>query len=323
MTTNQIAKFGCRLAVTIGAAVAPFVCHAAWPERPIKLITGFAPGGGADGVARALSDAMSKKLGTPVIVENRPGAGTTVAATFTARAPADGYTLMLLTTTNTISPSMYKSLPYKADSDFTLIGSVAKGPMVIAVSKESGITSLSQLLEKAKKDPGKIDYGAGGVGTTPHLAALVLEKDAGIKMTNIPYKGGSETSAALIGNQIQAQFGTPPAVAPIVGRANILAVTTARKSDLFPGVPTVAETVKGYDVSSWYGVGGPAGIPADVVQKISTAIEAAVADPALKKHLTILGLEPFSSTPQVTKKMYLDELKRWSSIVSSAGLTAD
>lgn len=296
---------------------------AAWPERPIKLVTGFTAGGGADGVARALADALGRRLGQPVVVENRPGAGTTLAAGMVARAPADGYNLMLITTTNTISPAMYKKLSYNPATDFTMVGSVAQGPMVIAVSKDSRIKSLADLIAAAKKTPGVLNYGAGGIGTTPHLAALVLQREAGISMTHIPYKGGSETAAALVGDQIQVQFGTPPAVAPIASRANVLAVTSASRTALVPNVPSVAETVKGYDVVSWYGIGGPARLPAEVVNTLSAALRDALADETVRKHLATLGLEPYRTTPAETQRLYLQELRRWDKVARTEGLRAE
>lgn len=296
---------------------------AAWPARPIRLVTGFTAGGGADGVARALADALGRRLGQPVVVENRPGAGTTLAAATVARAPADGYGLMLVTTTNTISPAMYRKLSYNPAKDFTLIGSVAQGPMLIAVSRQSGIKSLSDLIAMARKSPDTLNYGAGGVGTTPHLAALVLQREAGIKMTHIPYKGGSETATALIGDQIQVQFGTPPAVAAIASRANVLAVTSAKRTALAPDVPAVSETVKGYDVVSWYGIGGPAGLPAEVVKTISAALRDALGDEQVRKHLATLGLEPYTTTPEQTQRLYLEELRRWGKEIRTQGLHAE
>lgn len=274
-------------------------------------------------MARALADAMGRALGQPVVIDNKPGAGTTLAASVAARAPADGYTLMLLTSTNTISPSMYKSLNYDAATAFNMVSTIARGPMMIAVSKQSGIRSLAELVARAKKEPGKLNYGAGGVGTTPHLAALVLQRDAGIQMTHIPYKGGSETAVALVGGQIDVQFGTPPAVAPIAGRATILAVTTDKRTELAPGVPAAGETVKGYEVSSWYGIGGPAGMPPEVVSKLSKAVHTALADERLRKQFALLGVEADASTPEKAEKLYAAELARWGAIVRSENLKAE
>lgn len=184
-----------RLHATLLAAVAlasiPMAAQAAYPDRPIRLVVGFGAGGGADNVARALADAMGRSLGQTVIVDNRPGAGTTLAAGTVARAPADGYTLMMLTSTNTISPSMYKSLSYDAATAFSMVSTVARGPLLIAVPKDSGIRTLADLLARARQAPGKLNYGAGGVGTTPHLAALVLQRDADVRMAHIPYKGAA------------------------------------------------------------------------------------------------------------------------------------
>lgn len=316
-----------RLHATLLAAVAlasiPMAAQAAYPDRPIRLVVGFGAGGGADNVARALADAMGRSLGQTVIVDNRPGAGTTLAAGTVARAPADGYTLMMLTSTNTISPSMYKSLSYDAATAFSMVSTVARGPLLIAVPKDSGIRTLADLLARARQAPGKLNYGAGGVGTTPHLAALVLQRDAGVRMAHIPYKGGSETATALVGGQLDVQFGTPPAVAPIASRANVLAVTTARRTPLAPGVPAAAETVKGYEVTSWYGIGGPAGMPPEVVGTLSRAVHAALADERLRQQFTLLGVEAAPSSPAQADRLYTEELARWAEVVRSEGLQSD
>lgn len=316
-----------RLHATLLAAVAlasiPMAAQAAYPDRPIRLVVGFGAGGGADNVARALADAMGRSLGQTVIVDNRPGAGTTLAAGTVARAPADGYTLMMLTSTNTISPSMYKSLSYDAATAFSMVSTVARGPLLITVPKDSGIRTLADLLARARQAPGKLNYGAGGVGTTPHLAALVLQRDAGVRMAHIPYKGGSETATALVGGQLDVQFGTPPAVAPIASRANVLAVTTARRTPLAPGVPAAAETVKGYEVTSWYGIGGPAGMPPEVVGTLSRAVHAALADERLRQQFTLLGVEAAPSSPAQADRLYTEELARWAEVVRSEGLQSD
>lgn len=316
-----------RLHATLLAAVAlasiPMAAQAAYPDRPIRLVVGFGAGGGADNVARALADAMGRSLGQTVIVDNRPGAGTTLAAGTVARAPADGYTLMMLTSTNTISPSMYKSLSYDAATAFSMVSTVARGPLLIAVPKDSGIRTLADLLARARQAPGKLNYGAGGVGTTPHLAALVLQRDADVRMAHIPYQGGSETATALVGGQLDVQFGTPPAVAPIASRANVLAVTTARRTPLAPGVPAAAETVKGYEVTSWYGIGGPAGMPPEVVGTLSRAVHAALADERLRQQFTLLGVEAAPSSPAQADRLYTEELARWAEVVRSEGLQSD
>jgi tripartite-type tricarboxylate transporter receptor subunit TctC len=296
------------------------VAKAAYPERPVKLIVGFSAGGGADGVARVLGEAMGRALGQAVIVENRPGAGTTLAAAATAKSPADGYTLMLLTSTNTISPAMYPSLPYKPASDFAMVGMVARGPIFIAVPRTSGITSLQQLLAKARREPGKLNYGAGGIGTTPHLAGLVMQRDAGVTMSHIPYKGGSETAAALLGGQLDVQFGTPPSIAPVLQKVNVLAQTMPGATALAPGVPPVSDLLKGYQVVSWYGMGGPAGLPPEVLQSLSRALRTALSDPQLRKQFDMLGLEAYATSPQEADRFYGAELKRWGEVVRSENI---
>ncbi|MGJ7613947.1 MULTISPECIES: Bug family tripartite tricarboxylate transporter substrate binding protein [unclassified Variovorax] len=316
-------KAGTRCLATLALVATCSAAQAAWPERPIKLIVGFTAGGGADGVARVLADSMGKTLGQAVIVENRPGAGTTLAASVVAKSPPDGYTLMLVTSTNTISPAMYKSISYKPASDFVMIGMVGRGPTLIAVPKSSGITTLAELIDRARRNPGKINYGAGGIGTTQHLGALVLQRDAGISMMHIPYKGGSETAAALLGGQLDVQFGTPPSIAPVMPKVNILASTMGKRTALAPGVPAVSETVKGFDVASWYALGGPAGMPADAVTKLAASLRTALADAKLLKQLNTLGLAPDAMSTQDATTFYREELVRWAAIVRKEGLKAD
>ena len=313
----------CLLAASSLATTAHTFAQSAYPDRPIRLVVGFSAGGGADNIARPLADAMGRALGQSVVVENKPGAGTTLAASTVAHSPADGYTLMLLTSTNTISPSMYKSLSYEPATAFNMISLIARGPMMIVASKGSGIRTLADLIARAKKEPGKLNYGAGGVGTTPHLAALVLQREAGIQMTHIPYKGGSDTAVALMSGQIDVQFGTPPAVAPIASRSNVLAVTTEKQTALEPGVPAAGETVKGYEVSSWYGIGGPAGMTPDVIAKLSQAVHSALADERLRKQFALLGVEANPSSPQEADKLYAAELAKWSVVVHDENLKAE
>ena len=295
---------------------------AQWPERPIRLLVGFAAGGGTDQLARTLGEVLSRDLGQPVVIENRPGAGTTVAATALARAPADGHTLMLMSSTNTIAPALYKSLPYDAVKDFRMVSMIASGPIVLAVPPESSIRTVSDLAAQSRAKPGGINYGAGGVATSMHLAALLLEQELGVPMTHVAYKGGAETTTALIGNQIDLMLVSPPTFAPVATRARAIAVTSARRYAGLPEVPTLAESgVSGFDVVSWYALAAPRGLPAVIGERLAMAVAAAMSDPKLRQRFAELGVEATPSTADEASTILAAETARWEGVLRKAGLS--
>ncbi|MDO9435385.1 tripartite tricarboxylate transporter substrate binding protein [Hydrogenophaga sp.] len=295
-----------------------------WPERPLKLLVGFAPGGSVDIVARLLAEEMSKSLGQAVVVENRPGASTAIAVGALTRSTPDGYTLMLLSSTNAIAPALSKAPSYRPLKDFSPISIVAKGPIVIAVSQTSPLKTFKDVVEAAKASPDKLNYGAGGNATSMHLAALLLQKELGLSMVHVPYKGGSETLTGLLSDQIQLQFATPASLASSVGtRVRAIAVTSPTRFPELPSTPTVAElAVPGFDVSVWYMLAAPAGLPASVAARLNATVKDALASPDLKKRLTAEGVVPSPSSVEQAQKLMASEVPRWDAIVKGANLAS-
>ncbi len=309
--------------LSLGAAVAqaqPF------PNKPIKLIIGFPPGGGADAVARPLAELMSKHLGQPVLVDNKPGAGTTIASAAAARAAPDGYTIYLGSAgLHGGLAAMYKDFKYDG-KDYTPITRVTIAPLVLAVASDLGVKTVPELIAKAKAEPGKLNYASSGIGGTPHLAGLFFSRLAGVNMVHVPYKGGAQAIQGIVGGETQLTFGTPPSVMPLAkaGRLRAIAVTTAERSALFPELPSIAESgVKGYDFSFWFGLYGPAGLPADVVERLFDAATRALKDPVLIEKLGTTGNAAMpSKSPAEFKTWAEKDGKENLDLIKESGATA-
>jgi tripartite-type tricarboxylate transporter receptor subunit TctC len=294
------------LAVAL-AAQAGFAVAQAWPNKPIRLIIGFPPGGGADGVARPIAEALSKELGQPVIVDNRPGAGTTLAASAAATAAPDGYTLFMH------NSSIYGSLQavfkdYKFQpKDFTPISLWTTAPLVVAVPATLPVKTLEELIAMARAQPGKLNYASSGVGGGTHLPSLLFVNAAKLDMVHVPYKGGAPALQGVASGETQITFATPPSALPLVraGKLKLLAVTTPQRSKLFPELPTVAESgVPGYDYPFWFGLFGPAGLPEAVVTRLFEASRKVLTDPELVKRLEASGND---ATPSAS----VSEFRAW------------
>ncbi len=284
-----IPVLGMILAVAGGTASAQ-----SWPTKPIRLIIGFPPGGGADTVARPVADALSQELGQPVIVDNKPGGGTTIAATTVATAAPDGYTLYMS------NASLYGSLQaiYKdfkhPIGDYRPIALWVTGPMLLTVSAGLGVDSVPQLIARAKAEPGRLNYASSGVGGGTHLPGLMFTRLAGVDIQHVPYKGGAPALAGVASGETQMSFATPPSALPLAkaGKLKVLAVTTGKRSPLFPDLPTIAEAgVAGYDYGFWYGLFAPAGTPDDVVRRLFEASNKVLSQSALKEKLAASGNE--------------------------------
>jgi tripartite-type tricarboxylate transporter receptor subunit TctC len=266
-----------------------------YPSRPITLVVGFPAGGGADTVARIVTDKMAKLLNQPIVIDNRPGAGTTIASDAVSRAAPDGYTLLLGSGNLYGSDQvLYKSVKYDGAKSFVPISRWSSAPMLLAVNKDFSAKTVQELVAAAKKDPGKLAYSSSGAGVVTHLAALSFEKAANISMLHVPFKGGAPSLLAVASGDVQLTFGTPPSVLPLAqnGKLRVLAVSSGQRSPLFPDLPSVAEAgVKGYDFLFWFGLFGPAGLPADVRQKLFDASVAALKDPEVRARLEKSGNE--------------------------------
>jgi tripartite-type tricarboxylate transporter receptor subunit TctC len=265
-----------------------------YPNKPIRMVAGFPPGGSADAIARVTGDAMSKELGQPVIVENKPGAGSTIASELVARSAADGYTVYL-GSANMFGADkvLYKNIKYDGYRDFTPITLLAEAPLIAAVNKSLGVNDLRELIAKAKASPDKIFYASSGNGTAPHLAGVYFNKMAGTRLTHVPFKGGSPSVQSVMANDTQVVFATPPTVLPVIqsGMLHALAVTQPKRSPLFPNIPSADEAgLPGFEHTFWFGLFGPAKLPQPVVDKLFSVTTKVLADPGVKEKLARQGM---------------------------------
>lgn len=281
----------------LAATVLAMSAHAAptdYPTKPIRLVIGFPAGGGADNTARLYGDALSHELGQPVIVDNRPGAGTTIAAEFVAKAPADGYTLYIATASLMGGDKvLYKNIKYQP-SDFAPVTRLVAAPMILAVNKDTGIRSVADLVAQAKAHPGALNYSSSGNGVITHLAGVYFTKLAGVQMTHVPFKGGAPSAQAVAAGDVQLTFGTAPSVKPMIdtGKVIPIAVTSGHRSAAHAQLPTIAEGgVKGYDLSAWYGLFAPAKTPPEIIDRLYAATVKVMANPELKKKFLQQGDE--------------------------------
>ena len=298
----------------------------AWPAKPIRLVVGFAPGGAADYVARAIADPLGKLLGQTVTVDNRAGAGSSLAADFVAKAPADGYTLLIASPSSiSVNPSLNPKFNY--GKDLLPVTLVTASPLVVAVNPSVGINSLQELIATAKAKPKFLNYTTSGIGSAPHLGAAHFSKVAGVEMVHIPYKGGAPAIQAVIAGDAQITFGTPPSVLPMVqaGRLKALAVTSTERSPLVPGVPGTAEAgLPAYSLSFWYGLFVPAGTPADVSKKLFDATQQVMQRADVKAALAREGTDvSLSKSPADFANFLAEDNRFWARLVKDAGVTSD
>jgi len=301
---------------------------AAYPDRPIKVIVPFAPGGGTDLVARTLGVAMAEDLKQVIVIDNKPGGSTVIGTDALAKSTADGYTLVVATLAHAVNPSLKAKLPYSQDKDFAPIILVGISPNVVVVSANSPFKTFQDFLLAAKANPGKLSYASQGGGTSAHLAGELFNAMAGTKLTHIPYKGAGPALTDVIGGQVDLMFATAAAVGSLVesGKLRALAVTTPTRSatPLLAKLPTVAESgVPGYSAGSWYGYFAPAGTPPEVINKLNAAIKKAAQTPAFKSRVESEGLMIKTGTPEEFANFVRAEELRWRAVIKQANITAD
>jgi tripartite-type tricarboxylate transporter receptor subunit TctC len=299
----------------------------AYPSRQVRLVVGFAPAGAADTVARAMGDAFGKALGQSVVIDNKPGAGSSLAADFVAKSPPDGYTVLIASPSNiSVNPALNPKLAYKP-SDLQPITKITTSPLVIAVHPATGILSVKELVAAAKKAPKELNYATSGNGSAPHLGCALFSQVAGVQMTHIPYKGGGPAMQSLIAGDTQVTCATPPSVLSLAqgGRLRALAVTTKERTSLFPDLPGMREAgLPDYSIEFWYGLFVPAGTPPAVVRKLFDAATIAMRQPEVKKALAKDGTEvALSSSPEQFAGFLVDDSKFWAKLVKDAGVTAE
>jgi tripartite-type tricarboxylate transporter receptor subunit TctC len=304
-------------------AVGPRTAFAqAYPTRPIHFIVGLAAGGGADILARLMGQWLSERLGQQFVIENRPGAGTNVATEAVVRAPADGYTLLMVLPPHAVNATLYQKLNFNFIRDIAPVAGLIRTPLVMEVNPSFPAKTVPEFIAYAKGNPNKISMASAGIGTSGHVAGELFKMMAHVDMVHVPYRGGAPAIIDLLGGQVQVLFDPVSSSTEYIraGKLRALAVTTASRSEAFPDIPTVAEFVPGYEASAFFGVGAPKNTPADIIEKLNKEINAGLADPKLKARLADLGGIVIAGSPADFRKLVADETDKWATVVKSAGI---
>ena len=303
------------------SAFSPIAHAEGYPTKPVRLIVGFPPGGGTDVAARLIGQCLSERLGQPVVIDNRPGAGSTIATEVAARADADGYTLLLVSTAHAINATLYDRLNYDFARDIALVAGFMRVPNVLVVNPSLPVKSLPEFMEFAKAHPAKINVASGGSGTSQHLSGELFKMMTGLNIVHVPYRGAAPALADLVGGQVQVMFGDMPSTLEFIraGKLRALAITTATRSEVLPDLPTVSEFVPNYESSAWYGIGAPKNTPAKIVERINRELSTAVADPKMRERLVALGGTPLEGTPSDFARLVAVEIAKWAEVVRFSG----
>jgi tripartite-type tricarboxylate transporter receptor subunit TctC len=315
-----------RTIALLGLLALSYGASAQYPNKPVHLIVPFGPGGFTDVAARILQKELQPVLGQPIIVENKPGAGSTIGTDFVAKAPPDGYNLVMISTTHVISPHLYKEMPYDPIKDFAPVMKLAEGAYVLVVNSKAPYRSVKELVAAAKAKPGSIDYASSGNGSSQHLVGALFANMSGAKLNHVPYKGSNQAMQDVIGGVVPVSFvGMPNALPNMAsGKIRALAVTTKQRDPQLPDVPTMEEAgVKGYDATIWLALLAPKGTPADVVQKINAAVTQVLSKPDAKKLMATAGVDVATGSPDELQKLLQSELDRWGKVVKETGATVN
>jgi tripartite-type tricarboxylate transporter receptor subunit TctC len=322
-------KIAKQLAALVGAAsivLAQGAFAQAFPTKPIRFVMPYSPGGSSDILARPIANEMSKSMGQQVLIEYKPGAGSTIGADYIAKSAPDGYTLVMLLAAHAINATLVPKLPYDTVKDFSSITLAATLPLVVVVNAQSNIHSIQDLIAAAKANPGKLNYGSAGNGNTSHLAVEYFKSAVGIDLTHVPYKGSGPAVAALLGREVDLMFDSlSSSLAQIqAGKFRAIGVSTAKRSSVLPQVPTIAEAgVPGFDISAWYAIFAAAGTPAPIVQKLNAEIIKAMAVPDAKQRIEGYGYQIVGSTPAQLDAHVKSEIARWGKVVKDSGAQAN
>jgi tripartite-type tricarboxylate transporter receptor subunit TctC len=319
-----------RISLACGAAIAAVVaqplCAQTYPAKPVRLIIAQAPGSATDVTSRTVGNKLSEVLGQPIVVDARPGAGGTLGTEIAAKAPPDGYNLFMANnSTHGANPALYAKLPYDAIKDFVPIVFVAATPYVLSVHPSLPVTTVKQFIALAKSRPGQINYGSAGNGSTHHLSGELLKSLAGIDIVHIPYKGTTPGIAALLSGEVSMMFNTVTGIQPHVksGRVKALAVSTPKRTDMMPNVPTLSETLPGFEMLSWFALLAPAGTPKNIVARVNADTNKVLAMPEIKSALAAQGLETRGGTPEQAGDYIRNEIAKITKIAKAAGVKAE
>ena len=319
-------RYFLRLAAGAAAlpAVSRFARAQAYPSRPVRLVVTRPAGGSPDIIARLIGQWLSERLGQPIVIESRPGAGGNIGTEIVVRAPPDGYTLLMALSSNAINATLYANLPFNFIRDTTPVASIASIPLVLEVNPSVPAKTVPEFIAYAKANPGKINMASGGNGGPAHVAGELFKMMAGVNMVHVPYRGEASLPD-LIGGQVQVMFGAMPASLGYIraGKLRALAVTTAKRQEPLPDIPTVGEFLPGFEARGWYGIVVPKATPMEIVEKLNKEINAALADPNMKSRLTDLGAAVFAGSPADFGKFIADETEKWAKVVKFAGIKAE
>src|SRR5579883_344742 len=314
---------GLALAAAVSALSGPAVAQT-YPERPVRILSGFPPGGISDTYARLIAQWLSARFGQQFIVENRPGAGGNLAAEAVAKAPADGYTLLLTTSADAWNATLYRDLNFNIVRDFAPVAPISRGAGVLVVNPAVPTRSVAELISYAKSNPGKLTVASAGVGSAPHMFWELFRSKTGVDMVHVPYRGGGPAVVDLLGGQVQVYFGTFASTLEQIraGKLRALAVTSATRASVLPDVPAMAEFLPGYEASIYVGIAAPRGTPDVIIQRLARAINLALADPGITHRISELGDAPLALSPTEFARLVVDETAKWADVIRSAGVTA-
>jgi tripartite-type tricarboxylate transporter receptor subunit TctC len=317
------------LRLAAGAAALPVMprlaCAQTYPSRPVHILCGFAPGGAADTVARLTAEWLSERLGQQFVVDNRPGAGTNIATEAVVQAAPDGYTLLLVTGANAINATLYQHLNFDFLRDMAPVAGIVRVPQVMIVNPQLPAQTVPDFIAYAKANPGKINMGSGGIGSTLHVAGELFKMMAGVNLVHVPYRGDAPALVDLMGGQIQVMFDLTAAALPFIkaGKLRGLAVTSAARVPALPDLPTIGDVLPGYEATSFEGIAAPKGTPGDIVDRLNTALNAGLADAKFKARLADLGGDGLPGTPSDFRQLIADETAKWGKVVKFANLKAE
>jgi tripartite-type tricarboxylate transporter receptor subunit TctC len=317
------------LHLAAGAAALPAVARIAraqdYPTRPVRLIVGFAAGGGYDIVARLIGQWLSERLGQPFVIENRPGAGTNIATEAVVRAPPDGYTLLLIGSTNAINVTFYQKLNFNFIRDIAPVASITQQPQAMLANSSFPTKTIPEFIDYAKANPSKVNMSSPGAGTISHLAGELFKMMAGVNLVHVPFGGNGPALTALLGGQVDVSVASLPSSIEYIrtGKLRGLGVTTTMRAEALPDVPSVGEFVTGYDVTGWYGVGAPKGTPVSIIDKLNKEINAGLADPKLKARLADFGGTPLVLSPADFGKFIAQETEKWGKVIRATNIKAE
>jgi tripartite-type tricarboxylate transporter receptor subunit TctC len=313
------------LYLAVGATALP-ISRSVWaqtyPVRPVRLVVGYPPGGPTDIGARLIGQYLSERLGQPFVIENRPGASGNIGTEAVVRAAPDGYTLLVVNVTHTVNATLYDGLSFNFLRDIVAVAMVYRQPQVLVVAASFPAKSVADLVAYAKANPGKVTMASSGVGGPQHMAGELFQRDAGVSFLHVPYRGSAPALTDMIGGQVQIMFDTLSSSVEYVkaGKLRAIAVTTEKRSDILPDLPTIAETMPGYSVSSWSGMGAPKGTPAEIIEKLNREINAGLIDPTLKARFVGLGVEPTAMSPAAFGAFMAHETERWARVIRAANI---